>query len=109
MSQAELIHLFFFTLYTWTAGWLPRVSLAFLTFFLFSPLPLNLFDYSQCTKGCAPLRFFLILLTFQKKKKYVRSKCHLCVNVQMYAIKFIYIDSRLRYYIDYYIIKKDIT
>ena len=49
-------------------GW-PSVCLVFLIFFLFSPLPLNPFVYSQCTKGCVSLRFCLILLTFQKKKK----------------------------------------
>jgi hypothetical protein len=36
-------------------------------FLLFFPLvPLV---YSLCTKGCAPLRFWCILLTYQKKKK----------------------------------------
>ena len=39
-SQEELIHLFFFTLYTWTAGWLAPRELSFSDFLsLFSPSP----------------------------------------------------------------------
>jgi hypothetical protein len=57
-SSEELLHLFFFVLFTWTAGWLAPQVISF-SDFLSSPLPPNPFVYSQCTKGCTPLRSYI--------------------------------------------------
>jgi hypothetical protein len=67
-SHEELLHLFFFTLFTWTAGWLAPRVISFFDFLFLLPSPLVPFVYSQYTNGCALLHFY-ILLTFQKKKK----------------------------------------
>jgi hypothetical protein len=54
-SIEDLLHVFLFTLFSWTAGWLAPRVISFSDFLsLFSPPPPSPFVYPLCTKGCAP-------------------------------------------------------
>jgi hypothetical protein len=68
-SHEELLHLFFFTLFTWTAGWLAPQVISFsdfLSFFSLSPNPHCVLPVHQ---GLRPYALLLYSIDFSKKKK----------------------------------------
>jgi hypothetical protein len=67
-SHEELLHLFFFTLFTWTEGWLAPQVISFsdfLSFFSLPPSPLCILPMYQ---GLLPSMLLIYSIDFSKKK-----------------------------------------